>query len=113
MQIAIKVFGLFSLTALAEIFGCYAFYMIIRSEKPLWWIVPGIAALVAFAWLLTLHSLEGAGRVYAAYGGVYIVASLAWLRFVEKTAPDRWDVIGAIVCLTGAAIIYFGPRTAN
>jgi small multidrug resistance family-3 protein len=113
MQIAIKAFGLFFLTALAEIFGCYAFYMVIHSGKPRWWIVPGMAALVAFAWLLTLHSLEGAGRVYAAYGGIYIVASLAWLRFVERTTPDRWDVIGAIICLTGASIIYFGPRATN
>ena len=68
-----------------------------------------MAALAVFAWLLTLHPMEGAGRVYA-YGGVYISASLVWLWSIEKTAPDRWDVIGAIVCLVGAAMIYFGPR---
>ena len=110
MQTVIRTLGLFSVTAVAEIFGCYAFYAIIRMGKPLWLSVPGVAALAVFAWLLTLHPLEGAGRVYAAYGGVYIVASLFWLWLVEKTAPDRWDVIGAIVCLVGAATIYFGPR---
>jgi small multidrug resistance family-3 protein len=110
MQTVIRTLGLFSITPVAEIFGCYAFYAIIRMGKPLWLSVPGVAALAVFAWLLTLHPLEGAGRVYAAYGGVYIVALLFWLWLVEKTAADRWDVIGAIVCLVGAAIIYFGPR---
>ena len=110
MQTVIRTLLLFSFTAVAEIFGCYAFYAVIRLGKPLLWILPGAGALAVFAWLLTLHPLAGAGRVYAAYGGIYIVASLIWLRLVEKTALDRWDVIGAVVCLAGAAIIYFGPR---
>ena len=66
--------------------------------------------LIAFAWLLALVPAETAGRAFAAYGGVYIVASLAWMALVEKTMPDRWDVIGGAVCLIGAAIILFGPR---
>lgn len=102
--------ALYFFTALAEIFGCYLFYMVIRLGKPLWWMIPSVVVLAVFAWLLTLHPVAGAGRVYAAYGGVYIAASLAWLWVVEKTAPDRWDVLGAVVSLAGAAIIYFGPR---
>jgi small multidrug resistance family-3 protein len=76
------------------------------------WIAPGIVALVAFAWLLTLVPTEAAGRAYAAYGGIYVAASLVWLRWVEGAIPDRWDVIGAAVCILGAAIILFEPRTA-
>jgi small multidrug resistance family-3 protein len=110
MQTVLRTFALFTITAAAEIFGCYAFYAILRLGRPLFLIAPGVAALAVFAWLLTLHPLAGAGRVYAAYGCVYIVASLVWLWLVEKTAPDRWDAIGAMACLAGAAIIYFGPR---
>lgn len=84
--------------------------MVIRLGKPLWWMIPSVVVLAVFAWLLTLHPVAGAGRVYAAYGGVYIAASLAWLWVVEKTVPDRWDILGAVVSLAGAAIIYFGPR---
>lgn len=70
-----------------------------------------MASLAAFAWLLTLVDASHAGRAYAAYGGVYIAASLGWLWTVEGTRPDRWDMIGAAVCLAGAAIILFGPRS--
>ncbi len=71
----------------------------------------GVAALIAFAWLLTLADSVQAGRAYAAYGGVYIAASLLWLWLVEQHVPDRWDTIGALICLVGAAVILFGPRT--
>ena len=74
--------------------------------------MPGIASLVAFAWFLTLVDVSQAGRAYAAYGGVYIVASLGWLWLAEGVRPDRWDAIGATVCLIGAAIILLGPRAA-
>jgi small multidrug resistance family-3 protein len=107
-----KSFGLYAVTALAEIAGCFAFWAWLRLGKSGLWIVPGIAALVAFAWLLTLVESEAAGRVYAAYGGVYIIASLLWLWGVEGIRPDRWDVLGAAVCLFGAAVILLGPRTA-
>ena len=69
-----------------------------------------LVSLGIFAWLLTLHPFANAGRVYAAYGGVYIAASLLWLWLIEKQAPDKWDSIGALICLIGAAAIYFGPR---
>jgi small multidrug resistance family-3 protein len=75
-------------------------------------VLPGVAALVLFAWLLTLVQSEFAGRAYAAYGGVYIAASLVWLWTVEGAVPDRWDAIGAAICLGGAALILFGPRAS-
>ncbi len=81
-------------------------------DKSPWWIAPGMVALALFAYLLTLVEADHAGRTYAAYGGVYIVAAVGWLWLVEGTKPDRWDVIGALVCLGGAAIILFGPRPA-
>jgi small multidrug resistance family-3 protein len=74
--------------------------------------VPGIISLVVFAVLLTRIDAAFAGRAYAAYGGVYIAASLMWLWLIEGARPDRWDVAGAIICLTGAAVILFGPRSA-
>ena len=98
--------------AIAEIGGCYAFWAWLRLGKPAWWIVPGTASLILFAYLLTLIPVEAAGRAYAAYGGIYIIASIFWLRAVEDVRPDRWDLIGGIVCLAGAAIILFGPRTS-
>lgn len=96
--------------ALAEIAGCFAFWAWLRLDKSPWWLVPGTASLIFFAYLLTLVDAEHAGRAYAAYGGVYITASLFWLWAIEGARPDRWDLIGATVCLGGAAIILFGPR---
>ncbi|MDP5280348.1 YnfA family protein [Sphingomonas sp. DG1-23] len=96
--------------ALAEIAGCFAFWAWLRLDKSPWWVAPGIASLCLFAWLLTLVDAEHAGRTYAAYGGVYIVAAIAWLWLAEGAKPDRWDLIGAAVCLAGTAIILFGPR---
>lgn len=96
--------------ALAEIAGCFAFWAWLRLDKPAWWLIPGLGCLALFAWLLTLAETGAAGRAYAAYGGVYIAASLGWLWVVEGTRPDRWDTIGAAICMIGAAIILFGPR---
>jgi small multidrug resistance family-3 protein len=103
---------IFPLAALAEITGCFAFWAVLRLGAPSWWIMPGMAALAVFAWLLTLAPADAAGRTFAAYGGVYIAASLVWLWLVEGRLPDRWDVIGAAICLAGAAVILFGPRGA-
>jgi small multidrug resistance family-3 protein len=96
--------------ALAEIAGCFSFWAWLRLGKPVWWIIPGILALALFAFLLTLVDSPAAGRVYAAYGGVYIASSLFWLWIIEGIRPDRWDLSGATVCLVGAAIILLGPR---
>jgi len=98
--------------ALAEIAGCFAFWAWLKLGKSVWWLVPGMLSLALFAWLLTLVDTDNAGRAYAAYGGVYIASALLWLWIVEGARPDRWDLIGAGVCLAGAAIILFGPRTA-
>ncbi len=97
--------------ALAEIGGCFAFWAWLRLGKSIWWLAPGILSLVLFACLLTLVPSDAAGRAYAAYGGVYIAASLAWLWAMEGVRPDRWDVAGAALCLIGAAVILFGPRS--
>ncbi|GIK81363.1 MAG: YnfA family protein [Pseudorhodoplanes sp.] len=96
--------------ALAEIAGCFAFWAWWRLDRPALWLVPGVVSLVAFAWFLTLVDSAYAGRAYAAYGGVYIVASLTWLWAMEGARPDRWDAFGAALCLAGAAVILFGPR---
>ncbi|CAN5213669.1 YnfA family protein [soil metagenome] len=97
--------------ALAEIGGCFAFWAWLRLGKSVWWIVPGTASLLLFAYLLTLVPSDAAGRAFAAYGGVYIAASLAWLWTVEGVRPDRWDIGGAALCLIGAAAILFGRRS--
>lgn len=101
---------IFSLTALLEIAGCFAFWMWARQGHSALWLGPGVLALIAFAWLLTRIDVEHAGRVYAVYGGIYIVASLGWLWAVEGARPDRWDVFGSMICLSGAAIILWAPR---
>ncbi len=103
---------IYLLAAGAEIAGCFAFWAVLRLDRSPLWLVPGVASLVLFAWLLTRVEADAAGRAYAAYGGVYIAASLAWLWLVEHRAPDRWDMIGAAICLVGAAVILFGPRGA-
>ncbi|MEH3147551.1 MAG: YnfA family protein [Methylobacterium frigidaeris] len=98
--------------ALAEIAGCFAFWAWLRLGRSPLWLGPGLVSLVLFAWLLTRVESEAAGRAYAAYGGVYIAASLLWLWAAEGQRPDRWDVAGASVCLLGAGLILLGPRSA-
>ncbi len=96
--------------AVAEIGGCFAFWAWLRLGWSKFWVLPGVVALVVFALLLTRIESVFAGRAYAAYGGVYIMASLVWLWVVEGAKPDRWDLVGAVVCLVGAGIILLGPR---
>jgi small multidrug resistance family-3 protein len=96
--------------ALAEIAGCFSFWAWLRLGKTAWWLVLGMASLALFAYLLTLVPSDAAGRAYAAYGGIYIVASILWLWIAEGTRPDRWDMAGGAACLAGAALILFGPR---
>ena len=96
--------------ALAEIAGCFAFWAWLRLDKSALWLIPGMAALAAFAWLLTLIDSSAAGRAYAAYGGVYIAASLLWLWLAEGVAPDRFDLAGAGIALAGALVILAAPR---
>lgn len=96
--------------ALAEIAGCFAFWAWLRLNASALWVLPGVASLCLFAYLLTVVESAFAGRAYAAYGGVYIGASLVWMWLVEKSPPDRWDVAGASLCLIGAATIIHAPR---
>lgn len=105
----IKTFALFAVTALAEILGCYLPYLWLKQGKTIWLLVPAAFALALFAWLLSLHP-TAAGRVYAAYGGVYIGVALLWLWAVDGVRPSGWDLFGGAVALTGMAIIMFAPR---
>jgi small multidrug resistance family-3 protein len=106
----LRVVGLFVVTAVAEIVGCYLPFLWLREGRSPWLLVPAAASLATFAWLLTQHPGSPAGRTYAAYGGVYVTTAVAWLWTVDGQRPDRWDLVGAAICLLGMAIVYFGPR---
>jgi small multidrug resistance family-3 protein len=106
-----KTTVVYVLAALAEIAGCFSFWAWLRLGKSIVWLIPGMASLASFAYLLTLVDTSTAGRAYAAYGGVYIMASLLWLWAVERVRPDRWDTVGAFISLIGAGIIVFWPRS--
>ncbi len=108
----LKTFGLFAVTALAEIVGCFLPWLVLREDKTVWLLVPAALSLELFAWLLTLHP-AAAGRVYAAYGGVYIGVAILWLWAVDGIQPTPTDWLGVAVSLTGMAIIMFGPRTSS
>ncbi len=105
-------FFIYAGAALAEIAGCFSFWAWLRLNKSPFWLVPGLFSLILFAYLLTRVGSEAAGRAYAAYGGIYIVFSVLWLWLAEGHRPDRWDLIGGLVCLAGAAIIFYGPRSS-
>ncbi len=96
--------------AIAEIAGCFAFWAWLRLDKSAYWLLPGMVSLVVFAVLLTRIDSGFAGRAYAAYGGIYIGASLIWLWLMENQRPDQWDLFGAAICVLGAAVILWGPR---
>ncbi len=105
----LKTITLFVLTAGAEIIGCYLPFLWLRHGKSIWLLLPAALSLGLFAWLLTLHP-TGAGRTYAAYGGVYVASALLWMWAVEHQTPDRWDLLGVAVSLLGMSIIAFAPR---
>jgi len=102
--------GLFVTTAVAEITGCYLPYLWLQNRAAAWVLIPAALSLALFVWLLTLHP-TAAGRVYAAYGGVYVATALMWLWLVDGEQPHLWDFVGAGVALAGMAIIMFAPRT--
>lgn len=112
MPLAFSTPVIFAAAALAEIAGCFAFWAWVRNGQSVWWLIPGVASLIAFAWLLTLVPSAYAGRAYAAYGGVYIAASLLWLWFAEGRRPDAWDLTGGALAVAAAMIILFAPRQA-
>jgi small multidrug resistance family-3 protein len=104
-----RTVGLLAVTAIAEIVGCFLPYLWLRQGKSVLLLLPAAASLATFSWLLTLHPF-GAGRTYAAYGGVYVATAIVWLWLVERQRPDRWDLIGVAICLIGMAIIVLAPR---
>lgn len=107
----LKTIALFFITAMAEILGCYLPYLWLRQDKSAWLLVPAALSLALFAWLLSLHPVA-AGRVYAAYGGVYIFVAIFWLWAIDGIRPTLWDMVGVAVALAGMAIIMFAPRNA-
>ena len=106
-----KTLLLFAATAIAEILGCYLPHLWLRKGASPWLLLPAAASLALFVWLLSLHP-TASGRVYAAYGGVYVSVALAWLWWVDAVNPTRWDLLGAALCLLGMAVIMFSPRPA-
>jgi len=105
-----QIYAVYLLAALAEIGGCFAFWNWLKREQSVFWLAPGVVLLVAFALFLTQIPAAAAGRAFAAYGGIYIVSSLAWMWVVEGLKPDRFDLCGAALCLAGAGIIILAPR---
>ncbi|MDP3813322.1 MAG: YnfA family protein [Hydrogenophaga sp.] len=106
-----KTLLLYLVTAIAEIVGCYLTLLWLRGQGSGWWLLPTAAlSLATFAWLLTLHAAPS-GRVYAAYGGVYVAVALGWLWSVDGVRPSSWDLAGVAVTLTGMAMIAYQPRT--
>ena len=105
----VKTIALYIVTAIAEIVGCYLPYLWLRQGGSVWLLIPAAASLALFAWLLTMHP-DASGRVYAAYGGVYVSVALAWLWLVDGVRPTMWDVLGVGVTLVGMSIILFAPR---
>jgi small multidrug resistance family-3 protein len=106
-----KTLVLFALTAVAEIVGCYLPYLWMKKEGSAWLLVPAAGSLAIFVWLLSLHP-TAAGRVYAAYGGVYVSVAIAWLWLVDSVRPTVWDWVGVAICLIGMAVIMASPRPA-
>jgi len=107
----LKTAVLFIATAVAEIVGCYLPYLWLKRDGPIWLLAPAAASLALFVWLLTLHP-TAAGRVYAAYGGVYVSVAIGWLWVIDAVRPTAWDWLGVAFALVGMAIIMFAPRHA-
>ena len=107
----LKTIALFAVTAIAEIIGCYLPYLWLKGGKSAWLLVPAALSLGLFAWLLSLHP-TAAGRVYAAYGGVYVFVAILWLWIIDGVKPTTWDIVGGLVAVAGMAIIMFAPRHA-
>ncbi|NMG46267.1 YnfA family protein [Aromatoleum toluvorans] len=110
-MIELKTIALFLVTAVAEIVGCYLPYLWLNQGRSPWLLVPAALSLALFAWLLSLHP-TAAGRVYAAYGGVYVFVAILWLWLVDGIRPSAWDIAGSLVAISGMAIIMFAPRSA-
>ena len=106
-----RTLALFTVTAVAEIVGCYLPYLWLKKGASAWLLVPAALSLATFAWLLSFHP-TAAGRVYAAYGGVYVSVAIIWLWMVDSVRPTAWDLVGMAICLVGMSVIMLGPRPA-
>ncbi|UXU74441.1 YnfA family protein [Paracoccus sp. SMMA_5_TC] len=102
--------AIYVLAAVTEIAGCFAFWAWLRLERSPLWLLPGMLSLALFAWLLTRVQVDFAGRAYAAYGGIYVLASLAWLWLTEGQVPTRWDLLGGGLCVLGAVVVLAAAR---
>lgn len=100
---------LFLVTAVAEILGCYFPFLILNQNKSHWLWIPTVLSLAVFVWLLTLHP-AASGRIYAAYGGIYIFSALMWLKFVDQVSLTRWDLFGGCIVIIGALVIILQPQ---
>ncbi|MCP1214943.1 YnfA family protein [Acetobacter orientalis] len=109
-MLLLKSLLIYIIAGFAEIVGCFAAWLWLKEGRSAWLLVPGLCSLALFALILTRIEAESAGRAYAAYGGVYITASLIWMRLVEGRTPDKWELLGAGICLAGAGLILFAPR---
>ena len=107
-----KVSGLFVLTAIAEMLGCYLPWLVLKQDRSVWLLLPAAVSLGLFAWLLSLHP-TASGRTYAAYGGVYIGVALIWLHLVDGVTLTRWDMVGGAMAFVGMAVIMFQPDAAH
>ena len=103
---------LFVLAALAEIGGAWLVWQGRREHHGLWWIAGGVIVLGVYGFVATLQPDPHFGRILAAYGGVFVAGSLAWGMVLDGFRPDRWDLIGAAICLLGVAVIMYAPRSA-
>ena len=110
-SVLLKAIGLFVVTALAEIVGCYLPYLWLKKSGSVWLLIPAAASLALFVWLLTLHP-AASGRVYAAYGGVYVAVALLWLWKIDRVPLTAWDLVGAVVSIAGMSIIVMGGSRA-
>lgn len=111
-MLLLKPFLIYLAAGFAEIAGCFAVWLWLKEGRSAWLLLPGLVSLILFALLLTRIESDSAGRAYAAYGGVYITTSLVWMRAVEGRMPDKWEILGALVCLAGASLILLAPRGA-
>ncbi|RMI30603.1 YnfA family protein [Nocardia stercoris] len=101
---------LFALAALTEIGGAWLVWQGWREHRGLWWVAAGVLMLGAYGFVATFQPDPNFGRVLAAYGGVFVAGSLAWGMVVDGYRPDRSDVVGAVICLLGVAVVMYGPR---
>lgn len=112
-MIIARTLGLFALAAVAEIGGAWLVWQGVREHRGWLWMLGGVLALAAYGFIATLQPDSHFGRILAAYGGIFVAGSLAWGVVADGFRPDRYDLIGAGVCLLGAGVLMFAPRATG